>query len=125
MNSIEFIPLSVQLDRAGLHWDPEIGDEVTERGAVDRVAILVDPQGLTPEELRDSFIWLPSIEQLIDQIALRGGVLYHVGMSENLVYEAVVKTPTGIVEIAAPSLRVALAQTLIQLLQHPLKELIH
>ena len=125
MNSIEFIPLSVQLDRTGLLWEPEIGDEVTERESLDRVAILVDPQGLSPEELRESFIWLPTIEQLLDQIATRRGVIYHVGLSDELVYEAVVKTPTGIFEITCDNLRVALGQTLFQLLEHQLKELIH
>ena len=125
MNSMDFIATSVSLDRAGLRWEPEIGDEVTEREALDRVAILVDPQGHSPEELRDSFIWLPTVEQLIDQIGVRGGALYHVGLSEGCVYEAVVRTSSGVIEVRSESLRVALGQSLIQLLQTQLKELVH
>lgn len=125
MNSVDFISTSISLDRAGLRWEPEIGDEVTEREALDRVAILVDPQGHSPEQLRDSFIWLPTVEQLIDQIALRGGAIYHVGLADDMVYEAVVKTPNGVIEVQSPNLRIALGQTLIQLLQVEFREMVH
>ncbi len=122
--------MSLELERAGLHWEPEIGDEVTERESLERVAILVDPQGLGPEELRGSFVWLPSVEQLIDQIMMRGGVLYHVGlveeaMREDPCYEAVVKTPTDVIEVASPNLRIALGQTLCHLLSNHLREMVH
>ncbi len=122
---MDFIPVSVQLDRSGLLWEPEIGDEVTERGSFERVAILVDPQGLSPSELRDSFVWLPTVEQLVDQIESRQGLIYHLGISESAGYEAVVKSPAAIVEVCCPNLRIALGQALYHLLQCQQKELIH
>ena len=113
----EIIELSLSLDQSGLIWHPEIGDEVTERESLDRVSILVDPQGLTPEELRDNFIWLPNVEQLVGEIESREGLIYHVGVGSDLQYEVVVKSKLGgLVEAKADSIRLAFAKALENLL---------
>lgn len=108
----EFITVSFELDAAGLVWHPEIGDEVAEREQLSRIAVLVDPMGLTPTQLRASFLWLPTLEQLVEQLEAREAFIYHAGITKSLSYEAIVKTPSGVVEIAGPTLRVAFGQAL-------------
>ncbi len=125
MNLEDYIRLSLDLDRAGLVWHPEIGDEVAERVTLSRIAILVDPQGLTPKELRASFLWLPSVEQLVQQLEAREAFIYHAGVTNALIYEAVVKTPGGMVETHAASLRTAFGQALREVLSSSAVETIH
>lgn len=106
------IQVAVDLDRSGLLWSPEIGDEVCARTSLDRVSILVDPQGLTPTELRECFLWLPNTEQLVAQIEARQALICHAGINDLLTYEAVIKAPFGVVETSAPSLRLVFAEAL-------------
>lgn len=112
----EFIGVSYELDESGLVWHPEIGDEVVQRSSAKKISILVDPQGMTPSELRQTFVWLPTVEQLVSQIEAREGLLYHAGISESMDYEAVIKTGEGLIEISAPSLRLAFGLALNDLL---------
>ena len=109
----EIIEMSLSLDRSGLVWNPEIGDEVTDRENLDRVSILVDPQGLTPDELRINFLWLPTVEQLVDELENRDALIYHVGFGRDRKYEVVVKQKAGgLVETKAESIRLAFAKAL-------------
>lgn len=109
----QFIEISCELERTGLVWHPEIGDEVSARDKLGRVAILVDPAGMSLAELRESFIWLPTIEQLVRQFEAREALIYHVGINNEFAYEAVVKTAFGaVIETQAASLRLAFGQAL-------------
>jgi hypothetical protein len=75
----------------------------------------VDPQGLTPEELRSTFIWLPTVEQMIHQCEARQAVLFHAGFEMNqkcVGYKTVIQAPTGHIESSAESLRVSLGLAL-------------
>jgi len=108
MNS--YVDVAIQLERSGLIWEPEIGDEVLYRNDCNRVSILVDPRGLTPHELRATFIWLPTLEQLIEELEVREAVIYHAGKSKKEHYEALIKTSLGLIEEQAESLRLVFAQ---------------
>lgn len=112
----DFINVSLDLDKSGLLWLPEIGDEVTTRGDFNRVSILIDPQGLTPSELRKQFLWLPTTEQLVMQFEARQALIYHAGITPSLVYETVIKTVDGIIETTAQSLRLAFGKALRELI---------
>lgn len=118
--SVEVIDVALDLDKAGLIWHPEIGDEVAMRDSLERVSILVDPQGMTPTDLRHTFLWLPTVEQLVLQFEARQAVLYHAGLNQRLSYEVVVKTPhQGLIETVASSLRIAFGRALNELLTQP------
>lgn len=121
----EFIILSYELEKSGLLWEPEIGDEVCPRGEERGVSILVDPQGLTPLELRETFVWLPTFEQMVTQVEQREGLLFHVGVSGSLDYETVIKTAHGVIEVCASSLRIALGRALQDLLQQSQASALH
>lgn len=126
MVSTGFIEVSFNLDRSGLIWHPEIGDEVVSRSSEEpRVSLLFDPQGLTPSELRGMFVWLPSLEQLVMQIEAREAFIFHAGVSEALKYEAVVKTSAGIIEATAATLRTALGLALHDLLRQNAADVLH
>lgn len=121
----QFIHVSYELDKEGLVWYPEIGDEVTERTNLERVSILVDPQGLTPRELRENFVWLPTVEQLVEQFEARQALIYHAGISESLAYEAIIRTASGVIETSALTLRLAFGQALRELLKNSTTEIVH
>ncbi len=120
-----FIPISIELDKAGLIWHPEIGDEVLERTNFDRVSIFIDPQGLTPRELRGSFLWLPTVEQLVQQFEARQALIYHAGVTQALCYEAVIRTSLGVIESKAATLREAFGLALNDLLKSNVNEPVH
>ena len=119
------VHLAMDLDRSGLIWHPEIGDEVIERSSESRISILVDPQGLGPEELREVYVWLPTLEQLVEEIEVRNALLYHAGVCEGNVYEAVIKTELGVIEAQGESLRLALANALLELIANSVTEILH
>lgn len=121
----DLIFISYELDKNGLVWHPEIGDEVIERREEARVSILVDPQGLSPEQLREAYLWLPTMEQLVSQIEVRQGLLYHVGKTTDKEYETVVKTAIGLIRTQADSIRTALGLALKDLLAHSVSEVVH
>lgn len=125
MTIVGFIPISIELDKAGLVWHPEIGDEVLERGNHQRVSILVDPQGLSPRELRGNFLWLPTVEQLVQQFEARQALIYHAGVDKTLKYEAVIRTNFGVIESKASTLREAFGLALSDLLKSNTSEAVH
>jgi hypothetical protein len=115
----KFIYVAQDLEIAGLFWHPEVGDEVTDRDLKNPVSILVDPQGLSPEELRSSFLWLPTVEQMIYQCEARQAVLFHAGFemsSRSCGYKTVIQAPVGHIESCAESFRISLGLALRNLL---------
>ncbi len=116
MTVSNFISLSVDLGRSGLIWHPAIGDEVSEQPDLERVSILVDPKGLTIRELREAFVWLPTVEQLVQQFEAREALIFHAGVTQSLQYEVVVRTKVGLIEKSAESLRMAFASALREML---------
>jgi hypothetical protein len=97
----KFLSLAWDLEQAGLLWQPAVGDEISNREQPEVVSILVDPNGMTPTVLRDSYLWLPTIEQLLLQLEFRQAVLFHAGLElteSMMIYKAVVKSPGGQVE---------------------------
>jgi len=104
----DFLEVACDLDKIGLIWNPEIGDEISKRESPDQISVLVDTGGLTPPALRDSYIWLPTVEQMILQIEVRQAILFHAGleMSEfSYCYKTVIKSKKGAIEGAAYSCR--------------------
>ena len=119
MSSLIFIELASDLEAAGLVWQPEIGDEVADRDNFESVSILVDPNGLSPSELRQMFMWLPTVDQLVVQFEARQAILFHAGLeiSDNIYsYKTVVQSKTGPIESSAYTLRSSLGMALRQLL---------
>lgn len=121
----DLIVVAVTLDRSGLIWHPEIGDEVALRPEMNRVSILVDPQGMTPTELRSSFMWLPTTEQLVEQLEARQAIIYHAGLNGSFSYETVIRSAYGVIEATANSLRVAFGKSLASLLSKTVTEQVH
>ena len=114
-----FLTIAKDLETAGLLWQPEIGDEVAQRDAWDNVSVLVDPQGMTPKELREVFLWLPTVEQLLFQFEARHAILFHAGLElseSTYCYKTVVRAPVGPIESKASSLREAMGRALTELL---------
>ena len=116
---VRFRELAEDLEYAGLIWAPEIGDEISLRAKRESVSILVDPQGMTPHELRETFIWLPSVEQMILQFEARQTVLSHAGLDldeHSIQYQAIIQAPEREIRSCAPTLRSALGKALRDLL---------
>ena len=116
---LPFVPVAEDLELAGLVWRPEIGDEVSDRNRPTLVSILVDPQGMTPTELRSTYLWLPTIEQMVQQFEARQAILFHTGLevdARNLYYKTVVQSQVGSIESRAESLRVSVGMALRNLL---------
>jgi len=108
-----------------LVWLPELGDEVCVRDQTSKVSILVDPQGQTPRELRNQFIWLPTVEQLIQQFEARQAMIHHVGMDDKLSWVAVIKTDKGVIESEARSMRTLFGEALKNLLSGGVVDALH
>jgi hypothetical protein len=110
-----FIFLAHDLEAAGLHWNPEVGDEVADREGRHPIAILVDPQGMTPDELRATFVWLPTVEQILTQFEARQAVLFHAGLEcsdRQFCYKTIIQASSGHIESKAESFRESLALAL-------------
>jgi len=119
MSLISFLQVAHDLETAGLLWQPEIGDEISQRSAPEIVSILIDPQGMTPSVLRETYVWLPTVEQLVDQLEARRAILFHAGLEINeraLAYKTVVKVGRGQVEATGDTLRDAIGSALRELL---------
>jgi hypothetical protein len=119
MNFVDFVEIAYDLEHAGLLWQPEIGDEVSQKVKPITISILVDPQGLTPSELRSRYLWLPSVEQLVLQFEARKAILFHAGLElspQSYCYKTVVKAPQGQLQSLGPDLRTSLALCLRDLL---------
>ena len=107
-HGIPFFEVAEDLDMAGLRWSPEIGDEVSRRDDIQRVSILVDPRGMTPGELRATYLWLPSVEQMVLQIESRQAILFHSGLElarTSFCYKTVLSWRSEMFESYADSLR--------------------
>ncbi len=117
LNYQNFISTSRVLDLSGLRWNPEIGDEIASRSDYQTISILVDPQGLTPGELRETYLWLPSVEQLVMQFEARQAFIQHVGLNEKLLYKAVIESAGRMIESEARSLRMVFGKALENLLR--------
>jgi len=119
MNLPPFISIAEDMDLAGLIWVPEIGDEVSSRKALGNISILVDPQGLTPAELRSTYLWLPTVEQMVLQIESRQAILFHAGLelsTTSFCYKTVLRRGMEIIEKSAESLRISVGLALRELL---------
>jgi len=123
-----FIVVAEELDVAGLHWQPEIGDEITYRDNLDQVSILIDPDGMSPKELRQTYLWLPTVEQLVLQLEARQAILFHAGleMGQGLFsYKTVVQAQTGTIESLGVSLRISVGSALRELLARENRKVMH
>ncbi len=110
-----FIFLAHDLETAGLCWNPEIGDEVADRENKTSVAILVDPQGMSTDELRSTFLWLPTVEQMLMQFEARQAVLFHAGLEyseRECCYKTVIQATCGHIESRGESFRLSLGLAL-------------
>lgn len=119
MGLLQFLQIAEDLELAGLHWMPEIGDEVSDRKHPDNISILVDPQGMTPIELRSSYLWLPTVEQMVTQVEVRQAILFHAGLEVNeaaFCYKTVLQSRGGPIESKASTLRLAMGMALRNLL---------
>lgn len=119
MSTIPFINIAEELETAGLIWRPEIGDEIAPRDNKAVISILVDPQGMTPTELRSNYLWLPNTEQIIQQFEIRQAILYHAGLElseAGICYKTVVRSTIGLIESSAENFRTSLGLALRNLL---------
>lgn len=115
MNELVFLPIAFELEDAGLLWHPEIGDEVAQRENPDEVSILVDNKFYKINDLREMFVWLPRVEQLVKQIELRQAILAHAGLeltTKTMHYKAILKAPCGEIQGTDQSLRGAVGKSL-------------
>lgn len=115
MSLVSFIPIALDLEVAGLVWHPEIGDEILKRAEPTTVSILVDPQGMTPGKLRSTYVWLPTLEQMVMQVEARRAILFHAGLElseSSMCYKTVIESPIAHIERTAESLRNALGLAL-------------
>ena len=119
MSVERFLHLATDLEVAGLQWFPEVGDEVADREEMAMVSILVDPQGMTPKELRSTYIWLPTVEQMLYQFEARQAVLFHAGFectTTGFYYKTVIHSNCGHIESKAESFRISVGIALRDLL---------
>ena len=120
MSDDSFVQVACDLEEAGLVWLPEIGDEVIDKPNYRSVSVLVDPHGMTPSLLRSSYLWLPTVEQILLQFEARQAILFHAGLElapSSLRYKTVVRTRYGSIESEAESLRAAVGLALHELLR--------
>lgn len=114
-----FLDIAEDLEIAGLVWLPEVGDEVSKRQKKDDISILFDAQSYSAKELRASYLWLPSVEQLMKQFEARQAILSHAGLElseKELRYRTVLKIRGQALEAVGDTLRSALGSALRQLL---------
>ncbi len=115
----KFLSTAMDLDFAGLIWEPEIGDEVAQRNAPQNISILIDPEGMALAELRSTYVWLPNTEQIIAQLEAKQAVLFHAGLEledSTTCYKTFIQTPIGPIQSKATTLRTAMALSLLQVI---------
>ncbi|MDZ4785212.1 MAG: hypothetical protein SGJ02_03950 [bacterium] len=123
-----FIAVAEELDYAGLCWYPEIGDEVSSREDLGHISILVDPNGMSTKELRETYLWLPTVEQLVWQIEARQGILFHAGLEMTkgaLNYKTVIQAQLGVIESLGNSLRSSVGIALKELITIERSKVLH
>ena len=128
MKTMPFRNIAQDLELAGLIWQPEIGDEVSERTPRSEISILVDPHGMSPTELRSVYLWLPTVEQMILQFEVRQTILFHAGLELSdsaMVYKTVLQSRLGPIESRAESLRQSLGLALRDLLLSKTPDQLH
>jgi hypothetical protein len=128
MRTVAFFEVAEHLDLAGLIWRPEIGDEVSRRDDPRKISILVDPKGLAPAELRATYLWLPSVEQMVSQIESRQAILFHTGLelaNTSFCYKTVISWQSEFFENYALSLRNSMGLALRDLLLAREKKLVN
>lgn len=116
---LQFLRVAEDLEVAGLVWLPEIGDEISSRDEPKSISVLVDPQGMPVEQLRSSYLWLPTVEQMVSQFEARQAVLFHAGLElteQKFCYKTIVQTLAGHIESTADSLRTSVGLALRDLL---------
>lgn len=114
-----FLSIAEELELAGLVWKPEIGDEICFRQKKETISVLVDPQGLTPSELRATYLWLPTVEQMVWQFEARSAILEHTGLElspKDICYKTIIKSSFGEIHSKAVSLRASVGLALRSLL---------
>ncbi len=119
MKILAFPEVALNLELAGLIWQPEIGDEVLSRQDEQRVSILVDPHGMSPRQLREVYLWLPTVEQMVYQFEARQVILEHAGLElseKQLCYRTVIQSQIGPIEARAETLRTSVGLALRDLL---------
>ena len=119
MNFLPLLSVAGDLELAGLRWIPEIGDEVSERERPRMISVLVDPKGMAYETLRSTYLWLPTLEQMVSQLEARQAILFHAGLEltqSALCYKTVIQSTNRQIECRGESLRVALGLALRDLL---------
>ncbi len=119
MSLLSFLRVAHELEHVGLVWQPEIGDEVSQRTAPEMISILVDPNGMTPKVLRETYVWLPTVEQLVAQFEARQAFLFHAGIEldhAKLAYKTIVQVRSGHIESSAETLRSSMGLVLHQML---------
>jgi hypothetical protein len=125
---IPFVSIAADLDCAGLMWQPEVGDEITRRDEPGNISILFDSQGLTPRQLRQVYLWLPTLDQLLEQLEARQAILAHAGLQvteSGMYYKTVIEvaslgamgkeTVEGIAESLRSAMGIALRRILLGL----------
>jgi hypothetical protein len=123
-----FIYLAHDLEAAGLQWNPEIGDEVADREGKNPIAILVDPQGMALDDLRASFVWLPTVEQMLTQFEARQAILFHAGLElseAQVCYKTIIQVTNRQIESRAESFRLSLGIALRGLLIADIPQMIN
>ena len=119
MDVSRFLDVAFTLDEAGLVWKPSLGDEISHRESPESIAILVSPEALKPEELRLTYFWLPTFDQLMMQLEARQIILFHAGLHvspEEVCYQTVIQDGDLSIESKADSLRTAMAISLLKVL---------
>lgn len=111
MSLAGFLNIANELEDVGLVWQPEIGDEILNKSGETEVSVLVDTGGLTPSQLRQAYLWLPSVEQMVLQFEIRQAILFHAGLEltdSSYCYKTVIQTRKDQIEAQAESLRNAM-----------------
>lgn len=119
MSETHFLSVAHELEDVGLLWQPEIGDEVFGRFDPQAVSVLVDTAGKRPNELRESYLWLPTVEQMILQIEVRQGILFHAGLElseSSFCYKTVIHARGESVQATGISFRNSVGRALRDLL---------
>lgn len=105
---LKFSNIANDLEVAGLSWHPSIGDEVCLRKEPLSVSILVDSAGMTPAQLKTIYLWLPTVEQMVEQLEFRQAILKHAGLElspKKVNYLTVVDSNWGEIVARAKTLR--------------------
>ncbi len=108
MTIAHFVNIAYDLEDVGLLWQPEIGDEISTKAGETQISVLVDTGGLTPRELREAYLWLPTVEQMVLQLEARQAILFHAGLEvseTNFCYKTVIQRQKNKFEAEGESLR--------------------